>query len=315
MSVAQLQKASGGTVKAMTFPEMLDRYKSQIAMALPRHLNPDRMARVALTEFRKNTALGNCTPESIMSSLITLSQLGLEPGVMGQAYLIPYKNTCTAVPGWQGYVDLVSRAGRATVHTDAVRSGDAFEYAKGTSPFIQHVPSDSSDEAPFTHVYAVGRVRGAEHPIFEVWSRKKAEAHLKRYNKVGERHYAKQSEHNFEMYARKCALLQVIKYLPKSVELQTAANLDYSADAGTQTISLREAVEGTFVPNGYDDASAPDTTGVIEAEPMSPDRKLVEELYELLGTPANSRELLLKEYAGKLPELAKLLQSKLPEDN
>jgi recombination protein RecT len=258
MSIQKLREATGTSLqvegkKAFTFPEMLTQFKDQIALALPKHLNPDRMARVALTEFRKNPALAECDPKTIFASIIVASQLGLEPGVMGQAYLIPYGKQCQLVPGWQGYVDLVSRAGRATVRTGVVRPGDHFSYDMGTAVNIVHTVTDKTDyEAPFTHVYAIGKVRGAEEPNIEVWTNKQVEAHLKRYNKVGNRHYAKQNSHNLEMYGRKVVLLQVIKYLPKSVELQTAAGLDYSAEVGQQNISIDEAVSNTFVPAGYE---------------------------------------------------------------
>src|ERR1700676_5485592 len=92
-----------------SFDKMLEAYKPQIAAALPRHLNPDRMIRIALTEFRKTPALAKCDITSIFASIIIASTLGLEPGVMGQSYLIPYKGKCQFVPGWQGMIDLVSR--------------------------------------------------------------------------------------------------------------------------------------------------------------------------------------------------------------
>lgn len=313
MSVEKLKEQSGLTkpssTKALTFKDMLHGYKDQIALALPKHLNPDRMVRIALTEFSKNPELGKCDPKSVFASIIIASQLGLEPGVMGHAYLIPYKGTCQLVPGWQGYVDLVSRAGRASVWTDAVRKGDKFFYRKGSSPVIEHEPNeDGDDSSEFTHVYAVGRIRQAEWPIIEVWSRAKVLKHLKTYNKVGQRHYALQGENNLEMYGRKCALLQVIKYMPKSVELQTASGLDYSADAGQQRIEIDEAISGTFVPNGYQD-DAPFIDGKRDADP-DPAMKEVEDLFGMLALPPMEREAMLKEYEGRLPELIEELKSK-----
>lgn len=61
------------------------------------------------------------------------------------------------------------------------------------------------------------------------------------------------------MYARKLPILQVIKYLPKSVELATAASLDYAADAGTQSLTIDSVVEdgplelATSAPTPYDE--------------------------------------------------------------
>src|SRR5689334_17561934 len=75
-----------------SFPGMLKAFAGEIARALPRHLNADRMARVALTCFRQNPQLAQCEPTSVFASVIQAAQLGLEPGLNGRAYLIPYKN-------------------------------------------------------------------------------------------------------------------------------------------------------------------------------------------------------------------------------
>jgi recombination protein RecT len=222
------------------FSKMLDRMKPQMTLALPKHMSADRMARLALTAFSTNKQLQVCKADSILASLMTATQLGLEPGINGQGYLIPYKDTCTFVPGWKGLVDLVSRAGRATVWTGAVYEGDKFDYQLGDEPFCRHKPGDS--EGNFTHVYAIGRVKDAQMPVIEVWTRGKVKKHLAQYNKVGGRHYAMASESNLEMYARKVALLQVLKYMPSSIELANAITVSHAAEAGQGAV-----IEGDFV--------------------------------------------------------------------
>ena len=214
------------------FSGFMDKLKPQISKALPLHMNADRMTRLALTAFSSSEALRECSPNSIAASIMTAAQLGLEPGINGQGYLIPYKGTCTFVPGWKGLVDLVARSGRATVWTGAVRPGDEFECQLGDTPFCKHKPGDEDDDAPFTHIYAIGRVRDSVMPVIEVWSRAKVQKHLKKYNKVGGRHYALADENNLEMYARKCALLQVLKYMPSSIELSNAIVASHAAEEG-----------------------------------------------------------------------------------
>lgn len=222
------------------FSGFLDKLKPQLALALPKHMNADRMARLALTAFSTTPALQQCTPQSIAGCIMTAAQLGLEPGIGGQGYLIPYKTTCTFVPGWKGLVDLVARSGRATVWTGVVFEGDYFDYQLGDAPFCRHKPGDA--EGKFTHVYAIGRVKDAQMPVIEVWSRTKVEKHLKQFNKVGDRHYAKASESNFEMYARKVALLQVLKYMPASIELSNALSISNASEEGRGAV-----IEGDFV--------------------------------------------------------------------
>lgn len=233
--------------KADNFPALLKQSMGEIDRALPKHMTAERMTRIALTCFRMTPKLADCAPHSVIAAVMQAAQMGLEPGVGGQCYLIPYGNECTLVPGWQGLVDLVSRAGRASCWTGAVYAGDEFDYALGDRPFIKHKPIGEEDPAKMTHVYAVGRVNGSEWPIIEVWPIKKARAHFARWNKVGGRHYAHK---HFDMYARKVALLQVIKYLPKSIELRDAIALDTLAERNKPQglVDPFSVIEGTWAP-------------------------------------------------------------------
>lgn len=253
--------------KLSAFPALLKQSVGEIERALPKHMSADRMTRIALTAFRNTPKLAECEPRSIVAGVIMSAQLGLEIGIGGQAYLIPYFNgktkrmECQFIPGWQGLVDLVSRAGRATVWTAAVFEGDEFDWGKGDKPFVSHKPLGDEDPAKLTHVYAVGRVQGAEWPIVEVWTIQKVKAHRDRYVKEKDRQYH-YSGNNWEMYGRKVALLQVLKYVPKSVELQTAIALDHSQDGKQGLRDPFEVIEGTWAPVADEDV--PD---VPEKEP------------------------------------------------
>jgi recombination protein RecT len=231
------------------FPVMLDKFKGEIARALPQHLNADRMSRIALTAFRRTPSLSRCDPRSVFAAVIQAAQLGLEPDTLGRSYLIPYGSECQFVPGWKGLVDLVNRSGNATVWTGAVFEGDEFDWALGDRPFVSHRPAGEADVSKLTHVYAVGRVRGSEYPVIEVWPIKRVMAHRDRYNKVGKRHY---SFGNEEMYARKVVLLQVLKYMPSSPELSQAVSLNNAAEIGRQGLSVKDAIEGTWIPADED---------------------------------------------------------------
>lgn len=231
MSTAVATKPASPATQLSTF---MDKHKSQIALALPKHITADRMVRLAMTSFSQNAALQKCDMSSIFASVVIAAQLGLEIGVGGQGYLVPYKGKATFVPGWQGLVDLVSRAGRATVWTGAVYDGDKFDWALGDNPFVKHQPyGDGGDWRSITHVYAIGRVNGSQFPVIEVWTMDRVVRHLNKFNKVGANHYAlKDDGQNMEMYARKVVLLQVLKYMPKSIEVQKAVDASHAADMG-----------------------------------------------------------------------------------
>lgn len=233
-----------------SFPAMIEQFKTQIAIALPKHLNADRMSRIALTAFRQNPKLAECTPVSVFASVIMASQLGLEIGINGQGYLVPYYDhrkqvsICQFIPGWRGMVDLTQRSGRATAWTGAVFYGDEFEFEFGSDPYIRHKPHGESDPEKLLYTYSVGRVKGAEYPQIDVWPVQKVWDHRDRFNKVGKRHYS--FEHP-EMYARKVPLLQVLKYLPQSIELATALALDHASErSGGQRLDIKDAIAGTF---------------------------------------------------------------------
>ena len=124
----------------------------------------------------------------------------------------------------------------------------------GSKPFIRHVPDlDSWDEdKELLYTYAIGTITGVDKKIFEVYGRKRLDAHLKMVNKVGENHYALKNANNFEMWAKKVPLLQVVKYMPKSVEIQAAARVEVMHDAD-ETLTIEEAaniLDGGYAPEG-----------------------------------------------------------------
>jgi recombination protein RecT len=261
-----------GTVPATqedpkTFPGMLKAFLPEIQRALPKHLNGDRMARIALTAFRRTPALANCDPRSVFAAVIQAAQLGLEPDTLGRSYLIPYGSECQFVPGWKGLVDLVNRSGMGNCWAYPVFEGDVFDYQLGSEPKVRHVPKGEDDPDKITHVYAVGRVKGQEWPIIEVWPIARVRKHRDRYNKVGKRHYSHQ---NWEMYARKVVLLQVIKYMPASPELVSAITLNDAAEIGEQNLTIKDAIEGTYTATDAavqpaQDAPAPAASGASDS--------------------------------------------------
>jgi recombination protein RecT len=143
-----------------------DSFKKQLSLALPRHMTPDRFARIAITALRKTPKLQQCTPESLLSCLMSLSQYGLEPDGR-RAHLIPFENRkqgiveCTLILDYKGLAELALRSGLvSTLHADVVQEGDIFDYSMGK--ISRHVPwflrrdSSKPDEAgPVYAVYAM----------------------------------------------------------------------------------------------------------------------------------------------------------------
>ena len=131
-------------------------FKDQMALALPKHMNADRLPRVALTECRKNPKLMQCGVESFASCMLTASQIGLEIGsAFGQAYLVPYGKECQLIIGYKGMVQLAYRSGQIkTIHADVVYDNDFFDYGRGMNQRFEHVPNMQQDGNEITHAYA-----------------------------------------------------------------------------------------------------------------------------------------------------------------
>lgn len=257
--------------KPRTFSDLLTTMAPQFKAALPAHLkeNSERYIRMAVTEFRRNPQLSKCDPYSVLGAAMLATQLGLEVGPGGRAYLIPYKTECTFVPGWKGLVELAQRSGRASVWTGAVFEGDTFEYELGDNPHVKHKPCGEDDPAKITHVYGIGRVKGSEYPVIEIWTAARVKKHRDRFNKVGDRHY---SFAHWEMYARKVVLLQVLKYMPYSPELEAAIVMDAAAERGigTNVQNAQDALEGTFtIPADEQPSPSPAAAGGVTGAPVA----------------------------------------------
>jgi recombination protein RecT len=211
---------------------LLTRHKDQIAMALPRHMTADRMLRVALTAATTNPALLKCDARSIAACIVQAAILGLEPNTpLGECYLIPYKDLCTLVPGWKGLLKLVRNSGELViVNAQEVRQNDTFEFEDGLDPYLRHkrAPGGPQERGPVV-AYWAGAVLRSGGRQFVVMMRDEVEAHAKKYSKAFNKG-PWQTE--FDQMALKTCLRKLCKYLPTSVESQTACALDEQEEAG-----------------------------------------------------------------------------------
>lgn len=215
--------------KVSTIRTLLDRSKNQIKMALPSHLNPDRMLRIAMTSLQKNKDLLECTPESLIGAIIQSAQLGLEPdGVLGHAYLVPYGKVCTFIPGYKGLLALARRSGEiSTILAEVVHAKDVFEFELGLTPRLKHVPTADEDEGEFVAVYAMARLKDGG--VQFVVMRKGAVEKVRKRSKAATNG---PWVTDFEEMAKKTALRRLCKLLPCSVELEKAVVLDERAEVG-----------------------------------------------------------------------------------
>jgi len=212
--------------------------KQQMALALPKHVTADRLARIALTEVRKVPALANCDQASFLGAIMQCASLGLEPGAaLGHAYLIPFENRRRGITeaqfiiGYRGMIDLARRSGQiVSLEARAVYQADKFRVALGLDPKLDHEPAwDAEDRGPLRFVYAVAKLQGGG-VQFEVMSRVEVEK-VRAQSKAGS---SGPWVSHFEEMAKKTVIRRLFKYLPVSIELQRAVGLDEQSEAGLQ---------------------------------------------------------------------------------
>jgi recombination protein RecT len=292
-ATAALREAATGTAVAKKeapkdFPAMLTVWKGEIARALPKHLNADRMARIALTCFRNTPKLGECDPKSVFAAVIQAAQLGIEPGLMGEAHLIPFKDTCQLIPGYQGLIKLAKQTGQVVdIYAMAVREKDKFACTFGLNRTLEHSPLASKGGFPATEAergeiigfYAVAVFKDGtrtfvlmgKDAIDRVRDGSQGYQMAKRFNKLEKSPWTS----HYEEMGNKTVIRRLCKLLPKSPELAQAIALDEAHHRGQdQGINLTEALDGSYAAPANNEEPIdidPSTGEVIEkATPPAP---------------------------------------------
>lgn len=245
--------------------------QAQIKAALPRHLSAERMARIATTEMRKVPKLGQCDPMSFLGAVIQCAQLGLEPGnALGHAYILPFdkrekingqwktvRTEAQVIIGYRGMIDLARRSGQiVSIDARAVYDGDKFECVLGLDAKVDHVPDwqnpNRADASKLRFVYAVAKLKdgGVQ---FDVMSRSEVEGIRARSKSADNGPWVT----DFAAMAIKTVVRRLFKFLPVSIEMQTAVGLDEMAEHG---LSQQNAavIDGDFA---FADDEVDESTG------------------------------------------------------
>jgi recombination protein RecT len=228
--------------KLMSLKHLLEQRKQSISAVLPAHMTPERLIRISLVAASRNPQLLHCSPESIFSSLMDSSQLGLEPFTgLNLAWIIPYNNRKTGVkeakfmPSYLGLVELARRSGQIkSLDAEVVYERDKWEIEKGLNPKLMHVPCyDGKDRGQPILVYAIARFKDGGYQ-FEVMTLPEVEYIRSK----------SQSPNNgpwqefWSSMARKTVLKKLLKLCPLSTELSRAIAKDNAAETGEDSIDI-----------------------------------------------------------------------------
>jgi phage RecT family recombinase len=131
------------------FPAMLTTWKGEIANALPKHLNADRMARIALTCFRNTPKLGDCNPHRVRGRAPG-GAARHRAGPDGRGVPDPVQGRqCQLIPGYMGLIKLAKQTGQVVdIYAMAVREKDKFTCTFGLNRDLVHEPKASKGGFP-----------------------------------------------------------------------------------------------------------------------------------------------------------------------
>lgn len=233
---------------------LVQQMQGAIADVLPRHVTPERVAKMALVAASRQPKLYECTRESLAKSLMTASELGLDcSGTLGSGYLVPYWNKnirareAQFIIGYRGLIDLARRSGQISqIEAHVVYENDDFDIQYGTDPCIVHRPNMDGEPGEMKCVYAVAVLRDGTKQT-EVMTRSQIDGIMRRSSSKDQdgNPYGPWVTDYTEM-ARKTVVRRLCKYLPLSAEMETAlAAEDSIIDLPSQPIrqSLRDRLQ------------------------------------------------------------------------
>ena len=261
---------------------LLDQKKGEIAKMLPQHLNAERLLK--------------CDVASLIGAIGQCAQMGLEPNtVLGHAYLVPFKvkrkdangnerwvDSVQVIIGYKGLIDLARRSGQiVSIAAHEVCTNDEFELVYGLDERLTHKPA-LDDRGDIVGFYAVAKLVGGGH-AFEFMSLRQVEAIMLGTQSKGK--YGPWKDHFIEM-GRKSVVRRLAKYLPLSIEFQTAAALDGLAEAGKdQHLDAFDGEYSIVGPIEHIDEETGEIATVVEVE-EKPEPEKVEVSPESVQRPA-----------------------------
>lgn len=253
---------------------LLNQKKGELAKMIPKTLSIERLLKVAQIAATTTPALAKCDVPSLIGAIGQCAQMGLEPNtVLGHAYLVPFNtkrkdadgnerwvNSVQVIIGYKGLIDLARRSGQiVSIAAHEVCENDHFELVYGIDEKLNHTPA-MGERGEVIGFYAVAKLKDGGH-CCEFMSTlqverirdgsqgyQRAVESARKYNKKEISH--PWTQHFVEM-GRKTVIRRLAKFLPLSIEFQSAVALDGMAAEGRD--QKLDTIDGDFMVLPQDD--------------------------------------------------------------
>lgn len=221
-----------------------DAMQQSLKNVASKYMTEEKIVKAALLALSRQPKLAQCTTTSFLTSMMKAAQLDLDfSGATGQAYLVPFKQTCTLIVGYQGMIEVAYRSKHVEyIDAQLVYENDECVFNLGTDPKIVHIPNMDSDRGKVKFGYAVVRLKGVSIPKIELMSDSEMLA-IKDRSKARSDGPWVTDENEMK---RKTIIRRVFKYIPKTSEILTASEIDnMQYDYGNKVAEdVKSGVEG-----------------------------------------------------------------------
>jgi recombination protein RecT len=251
-------RRENGGVAQNSIGDEIRKMEKAYQLAMPKGAEAAQLVRDALTALRMTKNLAKCETQSVLGALMTCAQLGLRPGVLGHAWLLPFWDNrskgykAQLVIGYQGLIELAHRSGQIkSLNARTVYSNDTFDVDYGLADTLVHKPAMfDADGNPIDRghpiaYYAVAKFVSGGY-AFYVMTQREMEQYRDKNATAKNREgvvFGPWVDH-FEGMAHKTCVRQLAKYMPKSTELANALEADEGVRVDlTPTMQAAEATE------------------------------------------------------------------------
>lgn len=197
-----------------------------------------------------NPQLRKAEPMSIIGAAMVAATMQLQViPTLGQCYIIPYGSKAQFQVGYLGLLQLCQRSGQfkkilaAPVHEGEYISGDEFD-----EDYVFDKKQRKSDKivgymAKFELLNGFTKVA--------YWNVDRVKAHATKFSQAYRSGYTSPWKSDFDAMAQKTVLKSILKYAPKSIEMQNAVTFD-QAVVNVNSSDIQDLDIDAFTPEYID---------------------------------------------------------------
>ena len=197
-----------------------------------------------------NPQLRNAEPMSIIGAAMVAATMQLQViPTLGQCYIIPYGKKAQFQVGYLGLLQLCQRSGQfkkilaAPVHEGEYVSGDEFD-----EEYVFDKRQKKSDKV-IGYMAKFELLNGFTKVAY--WDIEKVKAHATKFSQAFRAGFNSPWKSDFDAMAQKTVLKSILKFAPKSIEMQNAVTFD-QAVINTNTSDVQDLDIDSFAPEYVD---------------------------------------------------------------